>query len=250
MRDLLRTRRWIGFTALVAGAIIGFGLLSLWQWQRADERRAERVTLQASLEAAPVPLDELTPLSPDEAWRTVAAVGRYSAEDQVLVRKRPLDGRNGFWVMARLDTATGPVWVNRGWLAATGDALATPTIPSPPSGEVRVVGYVRALEPDADPTGLPAGQVVSPSASALPGAVGGFVQASSSTPAEQALVPVPVPTIDEGRNISYAIQWLLFATVAIAGWFVFLRREAREDQAGRDAAEASEPAEAGSWTSG
>lgn len=248
MLDLLRTRRWIGFTALVVGAIIGFGLLSMWQWHRADERRIERVALQSSLEASPVPIDDLLPLGPDDAWRTVAAVGRYSADDQVLVRKRPLDGRNGFWVMARLDTAAGPVWVNRGWLAATGDALATPPIPAPPPGEVTVTGYVRALEPDLDATGLPAGQVASPSASALAGAEGGFVQVASSTPAERALVPVPVPTIDEGRNISYAIQWLIFATVAIAGWFVFLRREAREDRAEQSGT--AQPAEAGTWTSG
>lgn len=248
MLDLLRTRRWIGFTALVVGAIIGFGLLSMWQWHRADERRIERVALQSSLEASPVPIDDLLPLGPDDAWRTVAAVGRYSAEDQVLVRKRPLDGRNGFWVMTRLDTAAGPVWVNRGWLAATGDALATPPIPAPPTGEVTVTGYVRALEPDIDATGLPAGQVASPSASALPAAEGGFVQVASSTPAERALVPVPVPTIDEGRNISYAIQWLIFATVAIAGWFVFLRREAREDRAEQSGT--AQPAEAGTWTSG
>jgi cytochrome oxidase assembly protein ShyY1 len=57
-----------------------------------------------------------------------------------------------------------------------------------------------------------------------------------------------VPTIDEGRNISYAIQWLIFATVAIAGWFVFLRREAREDRAEQSGT--AQPAEAGTWTSG
>jgi len=29
-------------------------------------------------------------------------------------------------------------------------------------------------------------------------------------------------------NYSYAGQWLLFAMVAICGWFYFLRREAKE----------------------
>jgi cytochrome oxidase assembly protein ShyY1 len=41
------------------------------------------------------------------------------------------------------------------------------------------------------------------------------------------LVIVPLPQIDEGQNISYAVQWILFALVAMVGWFVFLRREAR-----------------------
>lgn len=237
MWSLLRTRRWIGFTALVAGAIIGFGILSSWQWQRADEQRTDRVALQASLDAAPAPFADLEPIQEGDAWRPVEATGRYSTTDQVLVRKRPLDGRNGFWVLARLDTADGPVWVNRGWLVASGDALATPAIPAPPPGDVTVVGFTRTLEPDGDLTGMPAGQVPSPTAAVLPGAQGGYLQAASSTPAETELVRVPVPTIDEGRNISYAVQWLIFATVAVAGWLVFLRREAREDEE-RAAAEA------------
>jgi len=31
--------------------------------------------------------------------------------------------------------------------------------------------------------------------------------------------------VDEGRNISYAVQWLIFAAVALVGWWAFLRRE-------------------------
>ena len=45
---------------------------------------------------------------------------------------------------------------------------------------------------------------------------------------------LPVPTIDEGQNISYAVQWLLFAAVAMGGWFFFLRREAIEEAALRE----------------
>lgn len=44
-----------------------------------------------------------------------------------------------------------------------------------------------------------------------------------------------MPEVDEGRNISYAVQWLLFAVIAVAGWFYFLRREAREDEARQEA---------------
>lgn len=250
MMSLLRTRRWIGFTAIVVGAIIGFGVLSMWQWQRADEQRGIRVALQASLDAAPAPFAELSPIEPEDAWRPVEVTGRYSTTDQVLVRKRPLDGRNGFWVMARMETTDGPVWVNRGWLVAAGDALATPSIPAPPAGDVTVVGFTRVLEPDRDLTGMPAGQVPAPASDVLPGALGGYVQAAASTPADPELVRVPVPTVDEGRNISYAVQWLLFAAVAIGGWLVFLRREAREDaeQAGTSAATRPEPES--TWISG
>ena len=43
--SLLRTRRWLGFTALVVFVIVAFGLLSLWQLQRADVKREQRIEL-------------------------------------------------------------------------------------------------------------------------------------------------------------------------------------------------------------
>ena len=39
---------------------------------------------------------------------------------------------------------------------------------------------------------------------------------------------LPLPQADDAKNLSYAGQWLLFASIAIVGWFYFLRREAKE----------------------
>lgn len=241
---LLRTRRWLGFTAVVVGAIVAFGLLSHWQWSRAEERRAERVALQAALGAEPIPLASLDPatMASDE-WRTVSVRGEYLPTLQAGVRKRPLDTRNGFWLMAPMETTTGAlVWINRGWLPAGKDALSTPDFPPPPDGTVTVTGHLRLFE-EADPqgnAGLPAGQIAAPAPELLPAtgrSLPAYVQLSTSQPEQVGLVPLPLPEVDEGRNISYAIQWLLFAAVALGGWFFFLRREARED-ADRAAADA------------
>ena len=237
MLSLLRTGRWIGFTALVVGAIVAFGLLSAWQWSRADEHRRERQALQAAAAAQPVALADLDlPLgvTPTEEWRAVTVTGRYAPDLGVVVRKRPLDATNGFWVMTPLVPETGPaVWVNRGWIPVGGDALATPTVPPPPPGDVTVVGYLRAFE-EADPAdneGLPPGQVAAPNPALLPAvdAVPEYVQLVTSDPPQEGVTVLPLPDIDEGRNVSYAVQWLLFAAVAMAGWFFFLRREAAED---------------------
>lgn len=237
---LLRTRRWLGFTALVVGSIVAFGLLSSWQWDRAEDRRAERITLQSALATEPAPvasIDLSAGPGPADVFRAVTTRGTYLAADQVVVRKRPLDARNGFWLMTPMQTDAGPVvWVNRGWLPAGVDALSTPDLPVPPAGEVVVTGYLRAFDP-ADPganDGLPAGQIAAPAQELLPAtapALPAFIQLSESDPAQDGLIPIPLPTVDEGRNISYAIQWLLFAIVAIGGWFFFLRREAKEDAA-------------------
>jgi cytochrome oxidase assembly protein ShyY1 len=235
---LLRTRRWIGFTALVAVTIVAFGLLSAWQWSRAEQHRQERLALQAALAADPTPLDEI-PLANGvvDEWRVVRATGQYLPDSQVVVRKRPQDARNGFWLMTALRTDDGSiVWVNRGWLPAEADALSTPDLPTPPAGQASVIGYLRAWE-QADASaneGLPDRQIAAPAPALLPDVgdvLPAYVQLGTSDPTDDALIPVPVPDIDEGRNVSYAVQWLLFAAVAIAGWYFFLRREAIEDSA-------------------
>ncbi len=236
--SLLRTRRWLGFTALVVGVIIAFGLLSRWQWSRAEDKRLQRIELQNAQLAEPVPLAELGAdggFVAEDQWRAVEVTGRYLPESQILVRKRPLDARNGFWTMTALRSQDGGVvWVNRGWLPTSGDALSTPDAPAPPPGVVDITGYLRPLEtadPDAN-RGLPAGMVAAPATVLLPEtgpAFPGYVQLAASSPPQDGLVLLPVPTIDEGQNVSYAIQWLIFAGVAMGGWFFFLRREAIED---------------------
>ena len=68
--SLLRTRRWLGFTALVVVSIVAFGLLSPWQLQRADVKREQRIELRTHL---PPPL-------PRRGW---------SLEDRAII---PTDG--------------------------------------------------------------------------------------------------------------------------------------------------------------
>lgn len=238
MLALLRTRRWLGFTAVVLTAILAFGLLSLWQWHRAEDKRIERQQLEQALDSAPADISTLAalPLGYGE-WRPITASGTYDNADTVLVRRRPLDARNGMWVMTPLRTSSGAiVWVNRGWIAAASTAEGTPLVPPAPSGEVTVIGSAREYELAApsDNDGLPAGQVAAAAAQTLPevGAVEGYyLQTRTSQPDEPDLETLPLPEIDEGRNVSYAIQWILFACVGLGGWFYFLRREAREDRA-------------------
>ena len=91
MLAALRARRWQGFTAVVLVAIIGFGFLSRWQWQRAEEKRVAQQA-QTLAEQAPVvpradePLPEFT---------AITLTGQYAAESVRFVRQRPLEGHNG-----------------------------------------------------------------------------------------------------------------------------------------------------------
>lgn len=239
MWSLLRTRRWIAFTTLVIVAIAAFGFLSRWQWQRAEERRVERQTLvaESSQDLAAIGSIDLEAPTTQWEWRPVQVTGEYLPDSTVLVRQRPLDGRNGLWVVSALQPADGPaVWINRGWIPATGGSTTVVVAPAPPAGEVTVDGRLRPLQSldGPAPTDLPVGQVSALDAQELAAvvaapAVPAYVERVRSSPAEPDLTVLPLPVIDEGRNISYAVQWLLFAAVAIIGWYFFLRREARED---------------------
>ncbi len=228
MLALLKTRRWLGFTAIVVIAIIGFGLLSRWQWDRADEQRAERMAIsQAQV------LRDVGSVNDLDEFTRVHISGIYNNEDTQLVRQRPLDGGNGYWVMTPLDTNSGTrIWVIRGWVGASTIATEVPAIPQSQTGQTKVTGAVRFFEePLEDVYGLPSGVIAKMSLEELtsgnsPGAVDNrVVQLISSTPSGEIAI-VPLPDVDEGQNISYAVQWILFALVAIIGWFIFLRREA------------------------
>ena len=228
MLALLRTRRWQGFTAVVIVAILGFGLLSRWQWSRAEDKRLEQQALAVSQlqPVTPGPMDDVA------EFTAVTVTGTYDPDSRRLVRQRPLEGRNGFWVVEQLSTELGRLWVLRGWTPATARAQDSPDVPSIDSTPVTVEGFARPLTGGTalvDRGGLPFDQLTEINAAQLPdpGDMNWYLQARASQPADP-LVPVPLPAPDEFQNISYAIQWLLFAGVAIAGWFFFLRREARE----------------------
>jgi cytochrome oxidase assembly protein ShyY1 len=45
--------------------------------------------------------------------------------------------------------------------------------------------------------------------------------------AGDALTPVPLPPLDDGPHLSYAIQWFIFSTIALVGYPLILRRHAR-----------------------
>lgn len=232
MWSLLRSRRWVAFTVIVIAAIVAFGLLSRWQWQRADEERTKREAWAAQEASPPVTLAEAA--SDPVEWRPVAASGSYDVTSTLLVRQRPLDGRNGFWVITALDTDLGRVWVNRGWIPATGAATGVVPAPPAPSGPVELAGRIRLARGGSEPSpsDLPEGQVSALDPVTLGSDISTFyLEAVRSVPTDPDVTTLPPPSIDETQNVSYALQWLIFATIAIAGWFFFLRREAREDQA-------------------
>jgi cytochrome oxidase assembly protein ShyY1 len=226
MLRLLRTRRWLSFTAVVIIVIIAFGLLSRWQWSRAEEKQVLNSSMVSARDHDPV-----APINAATEWTPVRITGSYDSASEVVVRKRPQETINGFWVMTPLESADGTVWINRGWLRADGNATTYPDVPPAPEGEVTVTGLWRDWQQARTTSGLPQGMIsdVDPVVLPVSTPLNGFVQLTESQPEQTGLAEIQLPEIDDVQNISYAVQWILFALVCIGGWFFFLRREARED---------------------
>jgi len=236
----LRQPRWVALGFLVVVIVPSFVLLSRWQLHRLDDRRHANTVVTSNSTRSPVPVDQImtaggdqSAVGDDQTWRQVSATGHYDTAGQVLVRKRPLEGRNGFWAATPFVTTTGTVLVvNRGWVEAVGSATAGADVPPPPEGTMRVVGWVQPSEigPPTQPTDLPAGQVsdldVHLVAGAAPVYPGYIVLVSSTPPQADGLTPLPLPDLSEGPHLSYALQWILFALVAVGGFVVLIRREA------------------------
>ncbi len=238
MLSLLRTGRWQAFTAAAVVAIVAFGLLSVWQWHRAEQKRLEFETVERSMISDPVAAADV--VDPPE-WLAVTATGEYVPESSLLVRNQPQDGTNGFWVLTLLDSEPADLWVVRGWTAVELAAGKEQVAPPPPTGPVTVTGFARRSEPGPLRAGsdLPAAQVSTVDIPGLDAATAATSQPWFLIAADDPLLrPVTPPEPSDSRNLSYAGQWLLFAIITIGGWYYFLRREAQDDAARSEAATA------------
>ncbi|HEY5184301.1 MAG TPA: SURF1 family protein [Actinomycetes bacterium] len=255
MLSLLRQRRWVGLTFLVVALVLLCYRLAHWQLDRLHGREAANASITAAEKLAPIPPEQLLAVGRQTSsahWRQLTVTGTWDADHQLLVRNRPQDGSNGFWVLTPLTSAQGTaLLVVRGWVPYPMQADQNPDVPAPQPGQVTGVVRVQGSEP-AKPTQLPTGQVLRvnvPSiAKDLPYPVyGDYADLVSEQPQPaSAPTPLPAPTLDNGPHLSYAMQWYAFGVVAIVGWFVLLRRDAQA--AAQDRAAAAEAAAADEHT--
>jgi len=204
--------------------------LSLWQFHRLDDRKAfnREVTERSSLSVVDVgTLDISDPAAVQ--WRPAGARGTFLPDEQVLIVNRSQGGVAGMNVLTPLLLDDGrAIIVNRGFIALN----ATP--PAAPSGEVKVVGLLRSTE------GRTTGQAREASGELTeffrldiarlqeqiePELLNVALVAEVSEPADSTtLRPVSSPELSEGSHLSYAIQWLIFATAVIVGWILAVRK--------------------------
>jgi cytochrome oxidase assembly protein ShyY1 len=155
----------------------------------------------------------------------------FDVSRQVAVRRRPQDGRNGFWIVTPLITDQGVLLVNRGWILASGDATNTPDIPAPPAGTVTLVDRLRPAEVSTTNGDAPPGQAWAADPQALiqpPGVprYAAYIVLADSQPAVSAgLTRLPEPGHRGANNLAYFVQWVLFGLVGLVGWWRLLAGE-------------------------
>lgn len=253
MRRLL-TPKWIGLHLLVVVLVVVMVNLGLWQLSRLDEKRATNAVIESRADLAPLALADVRgtgDLDPGEhEWRPVVVRGSYDPSRAVTVLNRSAEGVAGTHSVVPFRADDGRwILVNRGFVP-----LAE-TTPTAPSGEMTVVGYLKASEKrgtlgavdstDAETVEfqrLDVPLIGAPIVASGDTVESMFLLLAQESPETPGRWParIPLPPLDEGSHQSYAGQWFLFSLVAVGGWVVIVRRALRSDTA----VTAADPSEA------
>jgi surfeit locus 1 family protein len=212
--------------------------LGFWQLDRLEGRHYYNDLFRRGMQAAPADLEQLLSGEPHGTltYRRVVADGRYDTGHEVILYGRTLDDRPGSDVLTPLVLADGrAVIVDRGWVPFEMDSPPV-TQAAPPPGEVRIEGLLAPNEPGGAHDAGEGGSATTFTTVDLH-SIGDqlpyellpwYVKLQSQTPAQPANglpVPEPPPELTNGPHLGYAIQWFSFATIAVVGWAVLVRRE-------------------------
>jgi cytochrome oxidase assembly protein ShyY1 len=238
-------KKWLNWIALVLVFTIACGFLANWQFSRREARLASITLVKKNFDAAPAALSEVTMNgrfnTPSDTWKPVEVSGHYLPEKALLVRNRPNNGTGGFEELVPFASDSGEVvYVSRGWIP-TGERQNFPDeVPLPSTDTTTVIARVVAEEPILD-RGAPEGQLASinitlaNNQTGLSSAIsGGYLRLVSESPqVSKRLQPMPDPATEEGNNLSYAVQWIIFALMAIAALIWRVRRDRMIDVGNR-----------------
>lgn len=214
--------------ALVALALAGVALLlalGVWQLQRRAWKLDVIARVERRLAAPPIPAP-MRPATRDDEYTRVFAQGRWRPGDTYTQAVTVLGP--GFWVITPLETASGTVLVNRGFVPAQMRGKA----PAPSGAIVRGLlrlsepggGFLRSNDPAAD-------RWFSRDVAAIAAArrLGTVAPYFIDTEANGTAWPRGGLTVVRFRNthLVYALTW--FALAGMVGYFAWrIARVARE----------------------
>jgi cytochrome oxidase assembly protein ShyY1 len=190
------------------------------------------VRVKQLLTQSPVSLDENGNLP---TWSKVKVTGKFDSNHEILVRGKYRSDKYGFDVLTLFRPSnTKPIWVDRGWVAAVGDATEIPRPPAPPGGTIEIVGLLRSFNQSNTTTG---------SLIALPAPKVGKIQVSEldenfnqprfdkylqlTSDLGDSPQPADLPTFSDGPHYAYSFQWSFFVLLILGGRILIGREELR-----------------------
>ena len=234
-------RRWAPWVALVVLFSIITSMLSWWQFSRREERVVRIEQVLANYDKTPVEMTDLvwnldSNGQTSAEWTPVRVSGTYLPEEAVIVRNRPLSGQAGFLQLVPFLMDSGQIlMVERGWLQAGSDVTVPAANPLPEAVSHKLVVRLRAPEPDLGRAAVE-GQL----ASIHPGDLSDklskygelltdrYGRIVTEDPSYQlAPMPMPMPSLNEGNHLSYALQWILFGLMAFGALIWAYRNDKR-----------------------
>ena len=218
--------------ALLLVAAAGFARLGIWQLSRLRERREANLHIAAARGAPPATIPPVPADADGLAERRIVARGRYDHVHEIVIRGEELQGVPGVRIVTPLLLGGGgpAVLVDRGFLPAP-DAVTVDTRGSEEPGErtVRGVGlpvpagpgeliehYGRSTWRRLDLSAL-RGRLPYP---VLPV----YIKQSPDSTLPSFPRREELPPMDDGPHLSYAVQWFLFAGMAVAFAFLVVGR--------------------------
>lgn len=225
---------WWGIALTVAGCA-AFIALGNWQTRRAHEKRLQQAKIDAALNGPPLKLPARPVAGSGYALRNVLAQGVFVPAHTVFLENKIHKGRVGYEVVTPLRLTGGAihVLVDRGWVPLPPRPGTLPQVPTP-GGEQSIEGIAlerlpHALEPGH---GAPRGRVwqnLSPREySRVTGlAVQPLVLEQRSATPDGLVRDWARPDTGAARNESYALQWYLFAVLAVVLFLVHSYRKGR-----------------------
>ena len=244
VRSLLRPTAILSHLLVVAVAVTCVWL-GQWQLQRLAEVRANNELLSTRLEAQPVDLAALVAAGADGVdqaaleFRRVEVTGGFRPNEEVLQRGQQHQGQQGFHLLTPLElTEGGVVLVRRGWVPLQ---LSEPPVADalPETGTVTVTGILeRSVEqPGFGPTDPDEGllaRVFNTDTRRLDQQIDGdlfpmVLRMETTDPVAPGELPAPIapPVLDEANHLSYAVQWHLFAVIALVTYGAWLWTRSR-----------------------
>jgi cytochrome oxidase assembly protein ShyY1 len=230
--DVLRLAlrpKWLSLLALVLLVATAFVVLGNWQLARSRENADPVLKIEP---AEPI-ADVLAPqqgLPPKAATVPVIASGRLAADQALVVGQRRDHGAAVRWLIAPLEVSL-PDGVAR--LAVVLGSVPDDGRPVPELAPAPVRMEAMMQPPEQPLPVNPDGSLASVSTADLinrwgPPLYSGFVFADPQTAAHFGVKPIdpPKPQADKGfaiLNLSYAIEWWVFASLAVFIWWRLLR---------------------------